>query len=425
MSVDTDVIVVGAGVAGLSAAARLRAAGLACEVLEALPRTGGRAWTDHPPALGGAALDHGASWLHAAERNPLADLARAHGDPLSGGGEWVRRVRVDGRDATEAELTAYDAAWDSFSAAIAAHAAREPDVSVAEAVAGLRGDPWLATVETFEATLIAAADPADFSARDCHLNELAGSNLGVPGGLGALIQRRLAPLAGPVRLSTPVSRIAWNDTGVTVTTPAGPLAARAAIVTVSTGVLASGAIAFDPKLPGPQRAAIAGLPMGLLSKVALYAATDERFGLAPGTSLHRRMARASDKAVFWLAWPQGAPYLLGFIGGSAAWDLSRAGKPATEAFARADLADLLGADAAARFGAAVVTDWGENTAFLGAYAYARPGHTEARGAMEAPVGRLMFAGEAWRLDGLAGTVGGAFLSGERAAEHIIDMLQHS
>jgi monoamine oxidase len=414
----TGVVVVGAGVAGLAAAAALRRAGVDCVVLETKDRVGGRAWTACPAALGGAPLDHGASWLHAAERNPLADLARAHGDALGdAGGAWNRLVHVGDRRATEADMAAYDHAWERFEAVARARAARSPDCSLADALADLRRDPWTATVELWESTLIAAADPADFSVRDWHLNELTGSNLNVPGGLGALIARRLAPLAGPVRLGTPVSRIAWDRPGgaVAVTTPAGTITARACIVTVSTGVLAAGGIAFDPPLPADRLAAIGGLPMGLLTKVALHAPRAGQLGLTPGTSVHRQVAHAAEPAMFFLAWPNRQDYLLGFVGGTAAWALSRAGIAATEAFAREEARRLLGADIAQGLGGAVVTSWGADPAFLGAYAYARPGFAEARAAMEQPAGNLLFAGEAWCTDGLAGTVGGAYVSGERAA----------
>jgi monoamine oxidase len=412
----TDVVVIGAGVAGLSAAAALRRAGVECEVLEAAGRVGGRAFTDHPAALGGAAFDHGASWLHAAERNPLADLARAHGDALADSNrDWTRHVMVDGRRATADEIAAYDAAWERFSEVAAARAAADPDVSVAEAVACLRGDPWTATVENWEANLIAAAPPDAFSVRDWQLNELHGSNLSVPGGLGALVARRLAPLAGPVRLASPVSRIDWDASGVVVTAASGALAARACIVTVSTGVLAAGSIRFVPALPPDRQAAIDGLPMGLLTKVALHAAGEDRLGLTPGTSVYRRVAAPGDPTMIFNVWSRGASHVVGFIGGAAAWQLSREGSAATEAFARAELASLLGSRATAGFDEAVVTQWGADPLHLGSYAYARPGTMTARAAMDTPVGNLVFAGEAWCMDGLAGTVGGAFRSGERAA----------
>jgi monoamine oxidase len=236
----------------------------------------------------------------------------------------------------------------------------------------------------------------------------------VPGGLGALVARRLAPLAGPVRLSTPVSHIDWSKPGgVAATTASGTLAARACIVTVSTGVLAAGAIRFAPDLPEPQRAAIAGLPMGLLSKVALRIADPARLGLPHGGSLYRRVARPGEPAMFFHMRPGAPDQIVGFVGGPAAWDFSRAGPAATEAFARDELRRLLGADAVVE--GAVVTGWGADPAYLGAYAYARPGGVDARAAMDAPIGGVVFAGEAWCMDGLAGTVGGAYRSGERAA----------
>jgi monoamine oxidase len=420
VTADLDVVIVGAGVAGLAAAGALRRAGARCLVLEACGRIGGRAWTDHPAALGGAAFDHGASWLHAAERNPLAALARAAGIALADTrGDWTRHVVIDGRKATEAESAAYSATWERFEELARARAEAGPDTSLDEAVAALRGDPWLATVAAWEASLINAADPRDLSVQDWHINELTGGNLRVEGGLGAMVARLLGPEAGEVRLAMPVRHVAWDRPGgqVEVSGAFGTLTARAAIVTVSTGVLRAGGIAFTPALPERQRAALDGLPMGLLSKIAIAATGPDRLGLKPGTSVHRRLADPAEKAIFFSLWPQGQAYAVGFFGGRAAWALAREGAAATEAFARAELRRLLGTAADRVFGPAVVTGWATDPAFWGAYAYAKPGCAAARGAMAGPLAeRLWFAGEAWCTDGLAGTVGGAFLSGLRAAE---------
>ncbi len=425
MTADPEVVVVGAGIAGLAAAAALRRAGRTCTVLEATGRIGGRAFTERPAALGGAAFDHGASWLHAAERNPLAGLARAAWIVLQETqGNWTRSVVIEGRRATEAELQTYDRAWERFEAVARARAQAGPDTSVADAVAPLAAEPeiapWLPTVAAWEASLIAAADPRDLSVQDWHLNELSGGNLAVPGGLGAMVERVLGPAAGPVRLATPVRRIAWDRPGgmVAVTTDAGTLAARACIVTVSTGVLRAGGIGFDPPLPEAQRAALEGLPMGLLSKVALRPAAP---ALSPGSSLYRRLGDPGERAMFF-SHSRLQDYLVGFFGGRAAWELAAAGPAATEDFARAELRALLGAEAG--FGPAVVTDWAADPAFLGAYAYARPDCVAARAAMDAPLAqRMFFAGEAWCMDGLAGTAGGAFLSGERAASAVVALLR--
>ena len=231
----------------------------------------------------------------------------------------ARRSFVGDRLATPAERAEFEAGWERFSAvaakAAAKGAAEGTDTSVAEAVGGLRDDPWMATVETWEAAQIAAADPRLLSVIDLQRNQLEGSNLEVPGGLGDLVRRRLAPLAGEIRLGTPASRVMWDHGGgVTVETPAGRIEAGACIVTVSTGVLASGAIGFDPPLPAAVRDAIAHLPMGLLTKVALRATDADRFagcriiaGWRGGwRSASRRTSRSWpgrwDATISWVSW---------------------------------------------------------------------------------------------------------------------------
>ena len=110
-----DVVVVGAGVAGLAAASALAAASLRCVVLEAADRIGGRAWTSHPAELGGTWFDHGASWLHDAERNPLTPIARRYGEVIHDS-EKQRASRVirDGAATTAADDAAYQAAEARF-----------------------------------------------------------------------------------------------------------------------------------------------------------------------------------------------------------------------------------------------------------------------------------------------------------------------
>jgi monoamine oxidase len=128
--------------------------------------------------------------------------------------------------------------------------------------------------------------------------------------------------------------------------------------------------------------------------------------------------------MFFHAWPSGRDHIVGFVGGPAAWDLSRAGPIATDDFARAELRRRLGAGVDHALGPAVVTRWGTDPAHLGAYAYARPGCFTARDALAQPLGdgRLIFAGEATRTDGLAGTVGGAWLAGRDAARAVAETL---
>lgn len=415
------VVVVGAGVAGLAAAAALRRAGVACRVLEAAARTGGRAYTECPPALGGAPFDHGASWLHAAERNPLARMARDAGERLIDS-EQVRTRRTirDGRPAADA--AAYAAAEREFERlTMARHDG--PDLSLAAAVAGGM-QPWLPAVVNWEAPIIAAADASALSLRDWRTNLLEGANLEVPGGLGSLIQRRVAVAAGAVELDTPVTAVAWDEAaGVRVQTPRGDIRAACCIVTVSTGVLAAGAIAFRPALPAAVQEAIDGLPMGVLNKVALRAAGSDRLGLPNSCGVDQFVARIDDPAMTFIAWPHGQDHLIGFMGGGNAAALDR--RDAAAEFARSQLRSLFGGRADAVFTRdAVVTRWASNALTRGSYAYARPGQAGARAVLAHPLrdGALLFAGEATRSDGLAGTVAGAYLSGVEAADSVLRRL---
>ena len=421
MGTSVDVAVIGAGVAGLAAAAALGKAGLSVAVLEAGNRIGGRAWTVRPPSLGGAYFDMGAIWLHAAETNPLVPIARAAGERLvDADGQRARRTFLDGHLATEAERAGSATAWERFEAmADKLLGDGVADASLAEVAQRLPDDPWAVTVETWEGPIICVADSAEFSLRDWRANQLSGSNILVAGGLGDFVERRLAPTDG-LHLDTPATRIRWQEPGgrVAVETPRGVVEAASCIVTVSTGVLASGRIAFDPPLPSTVQECLGGLPMGLALRVVLRAAGADRLDLPDFCSLDRRFTR-DDPAIVFNAWPWGFDYLSAWIGGSLAWELSRAGAAAAEDFVRGELRRMLGArvDRALRPGAALVTGWGADPLFQGAYAYARPGHAEARRRLAEPLagGRLLIAGEATH-ETLAGTVGGAWLSGEAAAE---------
>lgn len=425
-----DVIVVGAGVAGLSAAAALRAAGLRCAVLEAGPRIGGRAHTTTPAALGGAAFDHGAAWLHNAADNPLAPIARAAGRTLLAASATRERRRFIGdRLASDAECADYEATYAAVDEMASARAASGPDISLAAAMAPLAGRPWSASIATWEGAIIAAADADDLSLRDWHNNRLDGDNLALPGGLGAFVRSVLGPLAGPVQTDAPVHRIRWQEAGgVAVESARGTLHARACLCTVSTGVLRAGRIAFTPALPARTEAAIGHLPMGLLSKLCLRARGEDRLGLPPHAGASQQVQNLGDPAMMFGFWPHGYDHAIGYIGGRAAWDLARAGAEATAAFARERLGAMFGARARRLFegSAAIATTWGTDPLFLGAYCYPPPGHAEARQILAEPLadGRLAFAGEACHAT-RAGTVAGAWISGARAAAAMAAVCRNS
>ncbi len=420
---DVDVVVVGAGVAGLSAAAALRAGGASVVVLEAGSRIGGRAWTESPAALGGVAFDHGAQWLHVAESNPLVPLARCAGETVGPDKDFDDRLVIAGGPAAKA---AYEAGTEAWHAAVTS-CLDGPDMSLAAAAEAVADAPWTATAESWEGAIIAAADADVLSLRDWAANELDGANFVTPGGLGAMLCRMLGGPANPVRLSVAVTAIGLEAAGVRVQSAAGDLRARACIVTVSTGVLRAERIGFSPGLPQEVLSALDGLPMGLLSKIALRSAGGSRLGLEPDSELFGRVPARGAPFLPLMMWPDDADLAIGFVGGRAAWTLAESAESAT-AFMREELVRLLGAGAARVFsGGMLATEWGTDPLFLGAYAYARPGCIEARTVLSRPVwdGRLVFAGEACVSDGKAGTVAGAYESGTSAAAMLLRGFPHA
>jgi monoamine oxidase len=415
-----DVVIIGAGLAGLGAAALLRTSGKRVVVLEASNRVGGRAWTDHPASLGGVWFDMGAVWFHDAEHNPLVPIARAAGDTLLRSDEIrTERTFIADRPATDAELTAYANAWPRYEALADEMIAAEGDVSLAEVTRRLADDPWAPTIEAWEGPVICAVDAEQFSALDWRRNGLGGSNLVPDGGIGTFVQRRLTQ-GLDIRLNTPVTRVRWGGPNgqVTVETENGSITAAACIVTVSTGVLASGALVFDPILPVRVTDAVHALPMGLAMKVALRATGPDRLDLPLHCSVDRILERSGEPLMPFQCWPFGRDYVQGWIGGSVAWDLAQKGEAAAVDFALSYLRRAFGGRVDKLFagGASLVTHWDSNPWIRGAYCYAIPGSALARDALAEPVsdGHLMFAGEACNV-GFGGTVAGAWISGQAAA----------
>lgn len=407
-----DILVIGAGAAGIAAARAVRAAGRSVVVLEARPRIGGRCVTDTERL--GAVFDLGAAWLHNAEDNPLVPLAAEAGIPLVDSDRLRRELTiVDGRPATPAEMAEYDVAWRGHEARITARAAAGgPDCSLAEGAA-LAG-PWAATIAAWQGDIISAAPADRISLADFAANALDGRNMLPEIGLGTLLARLGQGL--PVRLSAPVTRLAWGGQEAVAEGNFGTLRARAVIVTLPTSLLAAGSVRFDPPLPAETMQAAHDLPLGTVAKLGFAAAGEDRLGLAPFTSVDRRIAEG-EALVAMNAWPFSRPVLACHVGGDAAAALEAEGDGALEAFARAEVARRFGAAAPAALRAGpIVTDWLRNPFSRGVYSYARIGRAAARQVLAQPLagGRLCLAGEACDTR-LAGTLGGAWRSGMRAA----------
>ncbi len=152
-------------------------------------------------------------------------------------------------------------------------------------------------------------------------------------GMGTLIAKLGEQV--PVSLSTPASRIDWSNRDVTVETPAGRIAARAAIITVSTNVLASGNIKFAPEIPKRVLDAASKLSLGSYDHIALQLPGNP-LGLARDDVLIEQSN--STRTALLLANIGGSSLCTIDVAGSFGRDLSAQGEAAMVAFAREWLA---------------------------------------------------------------------------------------
>lgn len=401
-----EVLIIGAGAAGLAAARSLRKAGVAFILLEASDRIGGRARTVNAPF--GQPFDWGCAWMHAADRNPFFAEAVNHGFTPQYHDPNLDRVYFGPRRASATEMARIFMADFDLATRLGGHA------ESAACLASLLGPSRYSTVTaTYGGPMDFAQDADEVSIADVKGSADLDPNFLVREGFGAVVAQWGGGV--PVELATPVTTLRWGGTGVVAETPRGDIAARAAIVTVSTGVMAFGALRFAPDLPDAHARAIHDLPMGLLTKIPLQIVGD-RHGLLSFEDMLVENHGSHD--IYFHCLPFGGDLLVGFVGGDFAWELAAAGEAAAVDFAIGSLVGVFGGNIAGQVVASAMTDWHSNRWTRGAYAAARPGCHGARQTLLQPVGdRIYFAGEA--LGGpLMQTCAGARLSGEAAAHKV-------
>ncbi|OYW60812.1 MAG: hypothetical protein B7Z40_19525 [Bosea sp. 12-68-7] len=402
---EADVIVIGAGAAGIAAAHQLKAAGRRAIVLEARGRIGGRAFTD---ASLGPAYDAGAMFIHWAERNPWVQIARDLGIETpseSWGGGF--RVFAGGQPMADADRQRRRGAFGQIDRRLETVDLAKRDVSIRDLLGDL--GPDLAPIASSGLLLSIGEESERISARD-YQRLWAGDDLLVPSGYGNLVARHGAGL--DIRLNQPVSEIRWDGPGVSVTTPAGTLRAQACIVTVPVGVLKAGAIRFTPELPARTRDALDGIGMGALTKIALKVEGD-RFGISPGTSFLE--AGSPKRLMNFDLFPEGKDLIVAFCGGDHARELSAAGPAAARDHLTTLLSTMIGSDIRKAVTGISFPAWWTDPFSRGSYSVCLPGREAAREQLAEPIGgRLLIAGEA-TAGGGAMTVGGATLAGRAAA----------
>ncbi len=421
-----DVVVLGAGVAGLSAARDLHDAGLRTVLLEARERVGGRVWTDrtiaeHPVELG-------AEFVHG-DRADTWDLIRRLELPTR---HWPKQdeslVQLeDGGVRTMRAARAADAGFDATrTMALPADVpGRYEDLD-----AYLRRVGWTADQRRHVRRAFANAagdDPHRLSAAAIvhgrATDDAGAGDFRLPDGQDAL-PRALAD-GLDIRLGVVVTGVAVGPDGAEVESvhagSAGPATrwrARAAVVALPLGVLQAGTVAFEPGLETLKGDALAGLRMGPVIKVVYRLAAPP---FDPDAGVEAVYARGTPP-MWWTSSPPDAkhPVWTGLVSGSGAADLLRL-EPET-ALRRA-LAAL--EEVAARSLDVVdgrVVAWPDDPWARGGYSHVVPGHHGARERLAAPTPPLFWAGEASAPESCAATVHGALRSGARAAREVLAAL---
>lgn len=427
-----DTIVIGAGVAGLTAARLLSGAGRRVVVLEARDRVGGRVSTDRRDRV---ATDMGASWIHGVNDSPVAAAVQAFGmrtmEFTVGGYQPDSRPIAyygpDGERLTDAAARAFaddirsvDAALVGIVAASAADASYRDVTDAAIAAQAWDAERAQRVREYVEhrSEEQYGAWIEDLAAHGLDDDAIDGDEVVFPDGYDRLPSGLAAGL--DIRLTHIVESVQWAPGGVVVTSDRGAFSADTAIVTVPVGVLQAGDLVIEPPLPEPVAGALGRLRMNAFEKVFLRFPT--RFWDEGVYAIRQQ----GPEGRWWHSWYDltalhDAPTLLTFAAGPAA--------EGTRDWSEEQIADAVLAQLRRLYGDRVerpirvhVTDWQDDPFSHGSYAYMTVGSTTAdHDALATPIGAVLhLAGEATWTDDPA-TVTAAMLSGHRGAQNVLGL----
>jgi monoamine oxidase len=419
---ETDVAVIGAGAAGLAAARRLHDHGADFLLVEGRERIGGRAYTLQSYD-GSVPIELGAEFIHGTPGVTLALMQECGEERVDTGSHYVR-------DYDEEFQEAWDV-WDWTERILRRVDLQAPDCSVEEFLGAIptgelsdeQRDAVRSLIEGFDAaiagdaSIVAIAKEWRSGTNDASFRPLHG--------YAPIMQYLARSVNARTLLRTRVELVRWSPQHVQIqaTRQGKPLeiAARRAIVTLPVGVLQEQPDLFDPPLPKEKRAAIGAIAMGPVLKVVLDFRTpfweEVQDGRFRDTAFFR--AQQCEMGAVWTRLPQRTPLLVAWAGGGTAQSLiDRKVDPIAAALSTCStLFPTVDVNAVLRN--AYYHDWQADPFSRGAYSFLRVGGGDARETLRAPVDQtLFFAGEAtWGDD--AGTVGGAFESGYRAADDVM------
>lgn len=414
--VSQDIVIIGAGISGLAAAAELLRHGRRTTILEATDRVGGRVHTVYDE---GVPIELGAEFLHG-QSNSIIQVLR---DAALTTHEVAQEERAFSNGKCRRT-----ASFDQMGELIHRIDPMKPDVSFADFLANQRMRPHfrqraLSFVEGFN-----AARAERISAHALLRSQISAERMENPSqsrineGYGALLRHfvnEIRARGGCIQTNAPVQWVGWKEGRVSVRTRASSTAASygAAIVTVSLGVLKAGIIAFDPPLIRKQDA-IEGLEFGHARRVSLH--FKEHWWGEPNFGFIHSL---DEPLPTWWSDPRGAT-LTGWAGGPKAEALK---SWTTQDLEKAGL-EILGRIFSERpsvLGNRLITththNWAQDPWVRGAYSYIPVNGLDLPKLLAAPIDHtLFFAGEATMDDAQSGLVSGALESGLRAAHELLD-----
>lgn len=403
-TVQAEVLVIGAGAAGLAAAAELARAGRSVLIIEARDRIGGRCDTRRLPGVA-APVELGAEFIHG---RPAATFS------------LLQKANTPAVDSTRTQLVAFEGRLqpvNMFTQAqrVAQKEVKGRDVSFRAFLARQRLPRLTRTLATMMVQGFDAADPRRASAREIveEWSDLSTSQPRPQGGYGPLLE----VLAKEVRiqLATVVRRVNWSRGSVEIEGTFRGKAWRAraprAIITLPLGVLQSRSVRFAPTPDKP----LDQLASGPVIRVAMAFASAFWEEQHPGVAFFH--SPNAPFPTFWTPLPMHAPLLTAWAGGPKAEKLTGRKPESMLGEALASVRSVLGSREEPR--AFLVQDWQADPYARGGYSYVRVGGSGARERLALPVeGTLYFAGEATDVE-QSGTVGGALASGIRAARELL------
>ena len=422
-----DVIVIGAGMAGLAAASRLTNAGLHVALVEARNRIGGRVFTTHTDS--GWPIELGAEFIHGKPPEIMELLPRAHlkAQAIRGeiwrveGDRWARADRMLAREENLLEQIRPGRRDFSFADYFRRSGNKVP--------AQLRS--WLTSyIEGFH-----AADVEKISMRALVEGSKSSSEIEGEqpfrlrrGGYSALADFLLSSCGTrnlQVLLSSPAHRIEWRRGKAVVSSARAMIEAQCAVITLPLTVLQSESVEFVPSLTA-KSAALKKLAMGPVIRITLE--FRDRFWSRHKTGDGRKLSKLSflfsQDALFptwWTHFPNPEPLITGWAASHHATQFSGHSRLQICEHALATLAiifDRESSELQRQLRSYHVHDWQSDPWSRGAYSYACVGGARAFQQLAKPLAStLFFAGEATSREH-NGTVHGAIASGYRAAQEV-------